>query len=144
MSEARQDSWSSTPGSVPQPGYVRGNADLIAMLPEPGPEWMSYRLEARDDVHPVLAERFSHVQNELASNHVIHKQGMKYAGGTDMVVWKTDRPSYRMAVNLREQRDLLPCDHHAGFDTLEVGRYRCGFRWCERIYDRETVSEVFG
>lgn len=142
-SEPKSAAAGSTPAKVACRPYVSAHADLIALLPSPGESWTRFDL-AETDAAAVLVEHFPSVAQPLKAHGVLNRQRITHAGGTDMVVWQTNAPSYRLAEQLRAQRQQLPCGHRSGFDTIERGRYRCGFRWCDAEYGREAVAEVFG
>ena len=132
-----------TPGSVPSCSFVSAHADLVAALPSPGQTWTRATL-SETDASTGMIQHFPAVAQLLKAHTAIERVQISYERGTDMVEWRAHGPSYRFAQRGKRAREELPCGHRSGFDTVERGRYRCGFRWCEREYGREAVAEVFG
>jgi hypothetical protein len=61
-------------------------------------------------------------------------------------VWRTCGDAWERLVQIREDASLLPCGHR-GFRTVDLDDdqpYTCTHDGCDRGYDRETVSRVFG
>lgn len=48
----------------------------------------------------------------------------------------------RVLADYEPPEETLPCGHRA-FSNLGDGVFACAREWCDVVYDRETVAEVF-
>ena len=129
--------------------WVATNVDIILELPEPGQEWVMYDLlwhpEAFDTVRADLPERFLRYNHTLLQNGVIHQVGTTVRNDKERNVYETDQQAYEYVEAIKETREELPCEHKAGFETVDAGEtYVCGYEFCEDVHDAAAIRQVYG
>lgn len=130
--------------------WVRNNIDLILELPKPGQEFrfedlirQSEKFETvRNDLSSDFRNTFSTLRNKgVIKRKEYHYNKIKSYGYHH---WITSKEIYQYAEQTREQRDTYPCDHSAGFRTIDpdANIYECGYELCDETFGRSVVEAV--
>jgi len=130
--------------------YVQRHLDLVLALPEPGEKWRAIELREK------FGEDIRQHIGTLSQKNVIEKVERVYVPGESdpeqfeqnphaAWFWETNLRAVTRAEKIRRGKDTLPCGHRSGFKTVDVeaGRYACQFEWCDKIYNEETIRDVF-
>lgn len=132
------------------PDWVRGHWELILELPEPGQEYRFESIIRHSEEFPTvrddLPKAFLSAQSELRERNIIERQEYHYNPDLQhgYYLWETAEEVYEYAKDYSERVETYPCDHSAGFVTIDAdeGIYECGYRFCSMTHDRETVESV--